>query len=430
MAGTVKHAKLDSRTARAKLKKGRQPHWQALTPRTHLGFQHWKGNGAGRWILRRYLGQGISPTGNKIDKYRVTPLGLADDYDDPNGVTILSFDQAKAKALSMVETSGDQKVQNLTVRQALERYIRFKESEGAPVWDVKSRGAVNILPELGDLVVAELTDDILRGWRNRMAASPAQNRPKAGKVQYRPKPEGDEAIRKRRSSANRTLNTLKAVLNLAFDQKQVNNRDSWGRRLKPFKDVNSPPVRYLTLAEAQRLYNSCDPEFQPLVRAALETGARYGELGRLVVADFNSDSGTLAIRKSKSGKARHIIVTDEGAAFFRQLCAGRAGSPLMLTHLDGKPWKKSDQIVPIREANERASITPRVSFHGLRHSWASLSVMAGVPLMIVAKNLGHVDTKMVERTYGHLSPDYTRDVIRERAPRYGIAVSKKVVPLR
>jgi integrase len=422
MAGTVKHAKLDSRTARAKLKKGRQPHWQALTPRTHLGFQHWKGNGAGRWILRRYLGQG--------NKYRVMPLGLADDYDDPNGVTILSFDQAKAKALSMVETSGDQKVQNLTVRQAMERYIRFKESEGAPVWDVKSRGAANILPELGDLVVAELTDDILRGWRNRMAASPAQTRPKAGKVQYRSKPEGDEAVRKRRSSANRTLNTLKAILNKAFDDKQVNNRDAWGRRLKPFKDVNSPPVRYLTLAEAQRLYNGCDPEFQPLVRAALETGARYGELGRLVIADFNSDAGTLAIRKSKSGKARHIVLTDEGAAFFRQLCAGRTGSDLMFTHQDGKPWKKSYQIVPIREANERASITPAVTFHGLRHTWASLAVMAGVPLMIVAKNLGHIDTRQVEKVYGHLAPSFIVDAIRAGAPKYGLKLDKKVVPLR
>jgi integrase len=213
------------------------------------------------------------------------------------------------------------------------------------------------------------------------------------------------------------LNTLKAILNKAFDDKQVNNRDSWGRRLKPFKEVDSPPVRYLTVAEAQRLYNGCDPEFQPLVRAALETGARYAELGRLLVTDFNSDSGTLAIRKSKSGKARHIVLTDEGVAFLRAHCAGRAGSARMFTHRDGKPWKASEQIVPIREANERASISPRVTFHGLRHTWASLAVMAGVPLIVVAKNLGHVDTKQVEKVYGHLAPSFIVDVIRERAPR-------------
>jgi len=45
-------------------------------------------------------------------------------------------------------------------------------------------------------------------------------------------------------------------------------------------------------------------------------------------------------------------------------------------------------------ACERAKINPPITFHG--HTWASLSVMAGLPLMVVAKNLGHVDTRMVE----------------------------------
>jgi integrase len=226
------------------------------------------------------------------------------------------------------------------------------------------------------------------------------------------------------------LNTLKAILNKAFDDKQVHNRDAWGRRLKPFKEVDSPPVRYLTLAEAQRLYNGCDPEFQPLVRAALETGARYAELGRLVVADFNSDSGTVAIRKSKSGKARHIILAEEGAAFFRAHCAGRAGSVRMFTRRDGKPWKKSEQNIPIREANERASITPRVTFHGLRHIYASHCTMNGIPLMVIARNLGHVDTRQIEKIYGHLAPGYVADAIRAGAPKYNLKLDKKVVPLR
>jgi hypothetical protein len=56
MAGTVRHARLDSPTARAKLRKGRQSHWQALAPKIHLGYQHLKGTAAGRWLLRRHLG--------------------------------------------------------------------------------------------------------------------------------------------------------------------------------------------------------------------------------------------------------------------------------------------------------------------------------------------------------------------------------------
>ena len=71
MAGTVKHARLESQSARARLKRGRQPHWQALVPgRVHLGYQCWKGDPTGRWVLRRYIGNG---------KYRSTTLGRADD---------------------------------------------------------------------------------------------------------------------------------------------------------------------------------------------------------------------------------------------------------------------------------------------------------------------------------------------------------------
>ena len=86
----------------------------------------------------------------------------------------------------------------------------------------------------------------------------------------------------------------------------------------------------------------------------MQTGCRYGELTRLEVQDYNPDAGTLAIRESK-GKPRHVVLTEEGAAFFTALCAGRAGSEVMLRHADGRPWAKSEQGRPMAEpASERA----------------------------------------------------------------------------
>ena len=166
------------------------------------------------------------------------------------------------------------------------------------------------------------------------------------------------------------------------------------------------------------------------MRAALETGARYGELIRLEVADFNADAGTVHIRRSKSGKDRHIILTAEGAEFFKSHCVGRGGHELMFRHEDGSVWKASEQGRPMAEAIEHAKITPAISFHILRHTWASHAVMNGVPLMVVAKNLGHADTRMVEKHYGHLAPSFIIDAIRAGAPRYGIAAGKRVLPLR
>ena len=45
--------------------------------------------------------------------------------------------------------------------------------------------------------------------------------------------------------------------------------------------------------------------------------------------------------------------------------------------------------------------------------------MGGMPLPVVARNLGHVDTVMVERHYGHLAPSYLVDQVRKHAPRFG-----------
>ena len=82
------------------------------------------------------------------------------------------------------------------------------------------------------------------------------------------------------------------------------------------------------------------------------------------------------------------------------------------------------------EACERARIKPAISFHILRHTWASHAVMNSMPLMVVAKNLGHADTRMVEKHYGHLAPSFIADAIRAGAPRYRVKDDKRVVPLR
>jgi integrase len=136
------------------------------------------------------------------------------------------------------------------------------------------------------------------------------------------------------------------------------------RTMKPFRDVDGARIRYLEIAEVQRFINGCEPEFRSLARGALETGARYGELGRLEIADFNSNSGTIAIRKSKSGKSRHIVLTEDGVAFFMAHCVGRARSERMFTHTSKNPskhgeklpWKKSEQNDPMKLANEHAKL--------------------------------------------------------------------------
>ena len=81
--------------------------------------------------------------------------------------------------------------------------------------------------------------------------------------------------------------------------------------------------------------------------------------------------------------------TELGAAFFEQVCLHRADSEPMFLKKDGSVWHKSHQLRPMNEACRRGKIEPPINFHTLRHTWASLATMNGVPLLIVAKNLGH-----------------------------------------
>jgi hypothetical protein len=55
--------------------------------------------------------------------------------------------------------------------------------------------------------------------------------------------------------------------------------------------------------------------------------------------------------------------------------------------------------------------------------------MNEVPLMVVAQNLGHADTRMVEKHYGHLAPSFVADAIRANAPRFGGKAAARVVPM-
>jgi integrase len=423
MARTVRSAKLDTRSARGKLRARREPYWQPITPGFALGYR--KGATGGTWIAKRY-----DPTATPKRAYRA--MGPADDTMDADGATVLSFAQSQEKAREWFAEQARPKSWNegdYTVKDALVDYLQWLSTHRRSERDAGYRAEAFILPVLGDIKVADLTAERLRSWLKNLAEKPARIRTRAGeKQQYKAPPRDDETRRKRKASANRTMTILKAALNYAWREGKAATDVAW-RRVEPYEGVDTARVRYLTIEEARRLMNACETNFRSLVQAALLTGARYGELVRLTVADLNADAGTISIRQSKSGKARHVVLTDEGRALFDRLTTGRAGGELILTK-NGAPWLASHQRRPIIEASKRAKLDPPADFHCLRHTYASLSAMNGVPLMVIAKNLGHADTRMCERHYSHLAPSYIADAIRAGAPTFGIKGNGKVVPLR
>jgi integrase len=435
MARTVRNANLETRTARTRLKARGKPYYHSIDPGLHLGYRK-PLSGPGKWVMRLYKGG---------QDYSVEVIATADDASDGNGADVLTFGQAQAKARG----ARDQRSRSAaglsgpyTVNAALDDYLKWLEAEGRSedaLADTRYRATAFIRPKLGDKEVDKLTAEELRNWRNGLAKAQPRIRTKKGdKQQYRAPAEElteeelEDDQRARRSSVNRIWTTLRAALNHAFHGDKVGSDAAW-RKVKPFRGVDKARVRYLEIAEAQRLVNASEAEFRPMVQAALLTGARYGQLARLAVSDFNRDAGTIRLSTRKgdgSRKVYHVYLTDEGARFFKQACLGRNdASGLIFRKSDGAAWAKSDQNRPMKEASGNAKIRPAVNFHCLRHTFASHAVMNGTPLLVVAQNLGHADTRMVEKHYGHLAPSYVADTIRKGAPRFGFKADRKVAAL-
>ena len=299
MPRTVREKRLDSPAARAKLKHSGKPYWRAIDTGLHLGYR--KGLNGGRWVLRRYLGAG---------QYEVATIAIADDHSPADGASILDFFQAQRKAREVAALAKAPAKTAFTVAAAMDAYFERLEHEGSrSLADAKRRARFHILPGLGDILVADLTRDIISKWLTGMAGKGADGH------------SSQDAIRANRASANRVLTILRAALNQAFRDGKAASDIPW-RTVQPFREVDSPRLRYFTKDEVTRLINSAQGNFRDLVKAALFTGCRYSELGRLRAGDFNPDSGTVFVGQSKSGKAQACRPDRRRPALFRNAHGG------------------------------------------------------------------------------------------------------------
>lgn len=392
---------LESRTQRLKLDRGRK-HWVAIGEGLSLGYRRGR---KPSWIVRYRVGE----------KVRQKMIGEADDYQEADGESILTYFQATERAREAMRKHRTSR-KEFTVGDAMAEYLEFLRLHRKSADTTKAVIDAHILPQLGDKKIEDLTPRMIRKWHESLAKAPARLR--GGKTR-----EGDPRARK--ATANRILTVLKAALNRAYAEEPVGDPTAW-RSVKPFARVVAAKIRFLTKDECLRLVNACDPDLRLLVQAALLTGCRYGELAKMRVEDFDPDAKSVHVAESKSGKARHIPLTDDGVKFFSRVSTGRKSDEPMFTK-NGKTWKRGWQRRPLLEACKRAGINPPASFHILRHTFASHLVMAGAPLTVVAHCLGHSDTRVTERHYAHLCPSYAAEVVRQALPTLGKVETDEVV---
>ena len=106
---TLRDSRLDTPTARLKLKVRSKPFWRLVEPNLHLGYRRLKGRD-GSWLRRRYLGNG---------QYQHEWIGHADDNTPADGQTVLNFKEAQDRCRGRPTA----KAGPYTVRDAVEDYL-------------------------------------------------------------------------------------------------------------------------------------------------------------------------------------------------------------------------------------------------------------------------------------------------------------------
>jgi Phage integrase family len=102
----------------------------------------------------------------------------------------------------------------------------------------------------------------------------------------------------------------------------------------------------------------------------------------------------------------------------RLLLTGRVAPESSRGRMDGLGANRSSNA-HLSAACAAASIDPPVNSHGLRHAYASRPAMRNVPLAVIAAQLGHTDTRMVENHYRHMSAGYVAKTCSRRVRHPG-----------
>lgn len=409
--------------ARTKLPARREPYWVEIAPGTAVGYH--KGKRAVGWFVRQRIG----------DAYRKQRIGTPDDAVKADGDVVLTYRQAveRAVTLQLEERQplprhyGDGDTLNDVVETYLEERLVTPGGRSGRVMaaaTAKNQAAswqLHGADGIGKRLVTSLSAKDLRDWHKGLAKKPPTVR---GKVQPFD-PNDPEQLRARRATANRILTIPKAALTWARKHDRLPaSMPDWWAHVSPFSLGEDPIPRMMDTAEITRLLNAAAPDLRTLLQGALMTGARQGDLLAMCVRDFDPESATVRIAGSKTGKTLWQPLTAEGVALFEGLTAGRAGDEPMFTREDGSAWERSDITRPMREAREAAKLED-VTFKVTRATYGKLLLLATKDLELVAKALGHSDSRITRQHYARLLPSEVRAGIAQ-LPALGIQTDNKV----
>ncbi|MCK1525680.1 MULTISPECIES: site-specific integrase [unclassified Bradyrhizobium] len=394
MARRIRSSFLENRTARLKLATRKKPYTALIAPGIFLAYR--RNTGPGTWSVKCH---------GWLKRF-----GLADDHEDANGESVMSYWQALEHAKMLARAGEGNTEQPISVAETINAYEADLETRGGRKYNA-TQLRLHLTDALKSKAVALLTERELRDWR-------------AGLVKAGLKP----------SSADRIGRSLKAALALAArNDKRVTNAAAWKNGLRKLPD--SEIARNAILPDqtvAALVTGSYDEDrgFGLLIDVLAETGARESQVFKLTPADLQDHltAPRLMVPTSRKGKNRKIEyrplpISPRLAKALRTQAEGRSPHAALFD----KMWNLATLFSPVVE---RLELGTEVTPYALRHSSIVRQLLKGVPTRVVA---AHHDTSvaMIEKNYSrHIIGDPSEALTRATLLDFAAPTSSAdVVPL-
>ena len=255
------------------------------------------------------------------------------------------------------------------------------------------------------------------------------------------------------STVTKSLKLLRMVMEDAVNMGALDSNPTRG--VKPPKlTKKNPGINALDAAEASSLSATLETlaptPATVAAMIALNTGLRQGEVCGLQWRDYDERAGVLWVRRAigngkggeyvkepKTGKARDVATTGRLAAFLagwrehlRAQGFAAEGAEFVIPNANGgftqaeyvgKEWRALSRALGLVGTEGRP-----VTFHDLRHTWATIATAYKVDIKTISSNLGHSNAAMTLNIYASADPDAKRRAAetmgRVLTPKEGVVI--------
>ncbi len=375
---------------------------------------------------------GIDGNGKKIRKYKFwTP---ADDMTVKQTEKEL---QRVAYEFERAVLSGTLMDENITLAEFTKRWLEEYASKQLEVTTYESyKGELSnkILPTLGHMRIGRIQPVHILAFLNNLLEDGARADGRSG------------------AYSNRTVKYQHAILSTILQtavywQIIASNPCERVKVPKDRRKIEDQKLKFFTEDQAARFLSaiqSCELKYQAIANIAIYGGLRRGEILGLTWKDIDLDSGAVSINKSVSylpekgiitkstktkGSVRIVTLPENVMELLRQYKREQSEDRLKLGNLwhdaglvftqwDGKPmhpctpysWfhdflvahnRKIENDVKIPAEQKVLHTLPVITFHGLRHTSATLLIAGQTDVRTVSARLGHSQTSTTLNIYSH-----------------------------